>query len=256
MNFPSSQSKITLSLKKTSRLHLLLTATSYTFPMKTRLAYIILSLCTALSSLAFAAEADIALHRGIKANNPTLVSQAIADGAELNMFSSTQSPPLVMACRLGVSKQILQSLINAGASLNRVNLSTEAPIFACMTDTPKASHLKLLCQSGAELNIRNFEGHTPLTLALKKNYSPSLISLLLQSGASANFPADLSHRKIYPLTLSVILHSSPEIISLLLPVSSPDAAFQALTVVSVTDDQNIRRLFEQHGLLQPRTQQQ
>lgn len=223
--------------------------------MKAKLVHIIILLSTIFSPPALASDADIALRRGIQTNDPTLVTQAIAAGAELNIFSSTQSPPLVMACRLQANPQILQSLINAGASLNRVSISNEAPIFACITDTPQTSNIKLLCQSGAELNIRNFTGHTPLTLALQKNYPPALLRLLLNSGASPNFPADLSHRKIYPLTLAVILHSPPEIISMLLPVSSPDAAFQALTVVSVTDNQDIRQLFEQHGLLQPKANQ-
>lgn len=204
-----------------------------------------------LSSPGLAADANAELYQGIIHRQLSAVTNAISNGADLNYSSSSTEPPLVFACRRRAPKNILQALINAGANLNAINASQTAPIFACLTDTPKDSNLRLLCESGADLNIRNAEGHTPLTLALHKRYPSSSTSILLNCGASPDFPAYISERKIYPLTLAVILNSAPQTIAQLLPNSSPNAVFQALTVVSVTNNQDIRLLFEQHGLLLP-----
>ena len=200
---------------------------------------------------AVANNADTLLRRGIIENKPDIVSTAIARGAELNFPDENNQTPLMAACQRNCRKQILQSLINAGADINAITPDGSGPIFACLKTTPKISNLKLLCAYGPELNRRNAAGHTPLTFALKKGFSSEIIKLLLDSGAHSNYPAYLGGQKVYPLTLTVTLNRPGEIIEILLSRADTDTLFQALTVVTVTDNTEIRRLFEQHGLLSP-----
>lgn len=123
------------------------------------------------------------IHKAVMRHSLPEVTQAIAQGGDVNVLDREGRPPLFYAAKDGDSA-IAAELIRHGANVNARDKSLETPLhFAARTYQLEVA--ELLLRNGASVDAQDAHGNTPLSRAVFDSKGRGqMIKLLLSSGAN------------------------------------------------------------------------
>lgn len=158
-----------------------------------------------------------ALHFAASSDNPALVDQLIAAGADVNAAEHAGMTPLVLAAQAG-NHRMVQSLLDAGATVERHPL---AVFFAAQSTNPRVIRTLLENNGSNFLHRVTNTGETLLHAAAKTPGNAATLKVLLDAGA-----IDDIHAKTHvlsngsgaetPLQLAAKVPGNHEVVKLLL----------------------------------------
>lgn len=158
-------------------------------------------------------DSDRKLFFAASTGNIELATQAIAEGANVNVTDRLSRTPLIVAA-FGNQPAMVKLLIDRGGDVNAKDFDGLSPLHAATIVGSHASALALL-QHGADINSRNVEGSTALYLAVATKRS-NMVTLLVQHGADQHLgnndgstPASLAARLGIPGFVAPIAPAKP-----------------------------------------------
>ncbi|MFO1064458.1 MAG: ankyrin repeat domain-containing protein [Pirellulales bacterium] len=129
------------------------------------------------------ADGMTALHWAVWHDQPDIVRDLLARGAEVNATNRYQVTPLSTACT-GGNEAIVRLLVDAGADVNKAIGGGESPLMTA-SRTGRSAVVELLIARGADVNAKERKGQTALMWAADEGHT-DVVKLLLQAGADPN----------------------------------------------------------------------
>lgn len=125
-----------------------------------------------------------ALHWATYQNEPALINQLVAAGADVNAATDLTVTPLKLACD-NANAEIVNTLLVAGADPNIAVESGETALMSCVR-SGSVEAVQALLEFGAEVNTTELEENQSALMWAVSQRHPAVIELLLEHGADVN----------------------------------------------------------------------
>jgi ankyrin repeat protein len=126
---------------------------------------------------------NIPLHEAILQNDPSAVQSLIRKGADINAQNKQGDTPLMKACKIKSSTDIIWYLLQAGADPNIPDKKKNIPIRFCLKNIEL---VQLLVEAGSDVNHRDDDNQTLLHLSAKPDVKTEVLAYLLEVGSDVN----------------------------------------------------------------------